>query len=395
MIYVNFESMVKRPYWTERIKRAWEKAPIVWLAGVRRVGKTTLTLGFKEALYLNCDLPTVQAQLKSPEIFYANTEQREIIFDEVHQLDDPSRLLKIGSDVYPDKRIIATGSSTLGATRKFRDSLTGRKRNICLLPVLASELADFGMADMQKRLLHGGMPQCLLEVEPDPEFFSEWLDSYYARDIQELFNVGKRNGFLKLVEWVLRNSGSLSETNSICKFTGLTRPTVSNYLDILETTFVMHRLRPFHGGGKRELTAQPKLYGFDTGFVCHYRGWQQLRPEDCGVLLEHLTLDMLKAHFPAHEILYWRDQQKRELDFVMRQGDTVCAIECKWNAGHFDARNLKVFRATYPDGKNILVSAQVAPNFVTEQAGMTLTCCGLKGLVDAIKKSARTQAVSR
>ena len=65
--------------------------------------------------------------------------------------------------------------------------------------------------------------------------------------------------------------------------------------------------------------AQPKAYGFDTGFVCHTRGWDSLRPEDCGILWEHLVLDTLVAagHTRIH---YWRDKTDHEVDFVIPQG---------------------------------------------------------------------------
>jgi predicted AAA+ superfamily ATPase len=81
-------------------------------------------------------------------------------------------VLKIGADAFPKLRILATGSSTLAATRKFRDSLAGRKREVNLQPVLFEELAAFG-ATVEKRLLHGGMPQMLLADAPDPGFYAK------------------------------------------------------------------------------------------------------------------------------------------------------------------------------------------------------------------------------
>lgn len=113
-----------------------------------------------------------------------------MVLDEVHQLPDPSRLLKIGADAFPKLKILATGSSTLAATQKFRDSLTGRKRVVELVPVLHEELPAFGMTDY---LLRGGLPPALLAKEHNPEFYAEWLDSYFARDVQELFRLEKRD----------------------------------------------------------------------------------------------------------------------------------------------------------------------------------------------------------
>ena len=89
--------------------------------------------------------------------------------------------------------MLATGSSTLAATGKFRDSLTGRKEAVHLCPVLWEECAEpFGVPNFDRRLLHGGLPEVLLAARKEAAFFSEWIDSFYARDILELFGI--RNG---------------------------------------------------------------------------------------------------------------------------------------------------------------------------------------------------------
>ena len=153
--------MINRPFWIQQIKNAWDTRSIVWLYGVRRVGKTILAQMLKKATYLNCDLPSVVRSLEDPELFFDSQGHRSIvIFDEVHRTSNPSRLLKIAADSYPHIRILATGSSTLSATQKFRDSLTGRKKSIYLPPVLWHECVnEFNINDFDHRLLHGGLPE--------------------------------------------------------------------------------------------------------------------------------------------------------------------------------------------------------------------------------------------
>src|SRR5437867_2496185 len=155
--------MIDRSFWLQRIEAAWKEAPIVWLAGVRRAGKTTLTqqLGTDRQLYVNCDLPAAEEMVRDPALFYRHCPKPVVVFDEIHQLRDPSRVLKVGADLFPRLKILATGSSTLAASRKFRDTLTGRKRQIHLTPVLAGELDAFGVK-LLRRLLHGGLPPALL-----------------------------------------------------------------------------------------------------------------------------------------------------------------------------------------------------------------------------------------
>ena len=126
--------MNSRPFWLKRIEGAWCETPIVWLCGVRRSGKTTLAeaLGPERTVYLNCDLPTVEDMVRDPQVFFRGCSKPVVVFDEIHQLRDPARVLKSGADVFPKLKILATGSSTLAASKKFRDTLTGRKRLVHL-----------------------------------------------------------------------------------------------------------------------------------------------------------------------------------------------------------------------------------------------------------------------
>lgn len=372
--------MIDRPLWRARLKVAWQQAPVVWLTGVRRTGKTVLAQSVPEAAFLNCDLPRSAERLRDPESFFSGLEQPIVVLDEVHQLPDPSRVLKIAADAFPKLKVLATGSSTLAATTKFRDSLTGRKRTVALVPVLVEELAAFGIRDLSVRLLHGGLPPALLSARHQPEFYSEWFDSYYARDVQELFRLGKRDAFLRLLELLLRQSGGLLDFTSLAKHSGVSRPTVMAWLDIFRITHVAHTLRPYAGGGRREIVAQPKVYGFDTGFVCHTRGMTELRADDRGPLWEHLVLETLLS-VPVPAIHFWRDKQQREVDFVIpRSGTAVDAIECKWNAAAFETRGLRAFRDNYPRGRNYVLSPQVTSRYTRTMGALAITFLPIEGL---------------
>lgn len=135
-----------------------------------------------------------------------------------------------------------------------------------------------------------------------------------------------------------------------------------SHLRAMEITHALHLIPPYHGGGATELVRSPKAYAFDTGFVCHSRGWDSLRPSDRGHLWENLVLDELLAHHPRDRLFHWRDKQRHEVDFVLARGrDAVDAIECKWDPDAFDPRALKAFRALHPRGRNWLIT----PNAVT------------------------------
>lgn len=354
--------MIERPLWLKRVQRAWQQRSLVWLSGVRRVGKTTIARMLPDAVYVNCDLPSAVRALEDPELFLgAQANAAVLVFDEVHRLDDPSRLLKIAADEFPQLKVLATGSSTLAATRKFSDTLTGRKRAIHLCPVLWEECAaPFGVPELDRRLLHGGLPEVLIAPRKDPGFFNEWIDSFYARDILELFGIRNRQGFLALFRLLLRQSGGQLDFSQLANLSEMSRVTVKSHIEAMQIAHVVHLLRPFHGGGKREIVSRPKCYAFDTGFVTFEKGWDSIRDDDRGLLWEHLVLDSLRFHYADDDIYYWQDKSHREIDFVIRRGrGRVDVVECKINPDKLDASPVAAFRDLYPDGENYVVSPAV------------------------------------
>ena len=367
--------MITRPFWLARLGNLWKQRPVVWLSGVRRVGKTSLCRQIPDGRYFNCDLPSVQRQLADPEAFFVqHRPEAPLLLDEVHRITDPAQTLKIAADEFPGLRILATGSSTLQATGKFRDSLTDRKRVLHLPPVLWREcLGTFAQPELNRRLLHGGLPGPLLADRPDPAFFEDWMDSFYARDIQELFGVRNRTGFLALLKLIALRNGGLLDVSDLAKETGLSRPTVMAHLDAMEIAHAIIRVPPFHGGGHREIVRRPRVYAFDTGLVAHVRGWETIRENDRGLLWENLVLDELRAVYPSSAIHYWRDRGQREIHFVigMTQG-RADAIEAKISPDAFDPDGLAAFRQGYPHGRNVLVCPFVREPYTIRRSGFTI-----------------------
>jgi predicted AAA+ superfamily ATPase len=369
--------MTGRPFWERRITEAWKRRPVVWLSGVRRVGKTTLARMLRPATFLNCDLPSVGRRLADPESFFVGVEPGgPVVLDEIHRLEDPSGVLKIAADEHPRLRVLATGSSTLTATRKFRDSLTGRKATVYLPPILWSECRrEFRIKDLDRRLLHGGLPEPLLAREKDPAFFSEWIDSYYARDIQELFRVRNRVGFMRLFRLLLMQGGGMADFSSLAKESELSRPTVMAHVEALSVAHAIFLVSPFAGGGRREIVRRPKVYGFDTGFVTFVKGWDSIREDDRGLLWEHLVLDELRARVDERTIGYWRDKSGRELDFVVKRSQGVVDVyECEINPDNFDPEGLKVFRSQYPKGKNFVTGPWIDIPYDRRYGDLAVTC---------------------
>jgi hypothetical protein len=363
--------MMRRPFWDEQIGRLLTRRNVLWLAGVRRAGKTTLCQSLPASTYQDCELPRVRQALEDPELFFRRHGPGLVVLDEIHRLVNPSEVLKIAADHFPRVKVIATGSSTLAARRKFRDTLTGRKHELWLLPSTLADLRSFETPNLEERMLKGGLPPFLLGTGLDDAAYREWIDSFWAKDLQELFAVEKKAAFLKFMEMLFRQSGELFEATAFATACEVSRPTISHYLEILETTLVALVLRPLSGASTAEIKAQPKVYGFDTGFICYFREWASLRPEDRGHLLEHLVLNELLAQLPRDRIFFWRDKQKHEVDFVVKPGRSAAlvAIECKTRADKLDPAGLRAFRGRHPRGLNLVVCLDLSAPFEKRVAG--------------------------
>lgn len=354
--------MISREFWQAKIQAALERRSICWLAGVRRVGKTTLCQSLPQVTYYDCELPSVRQRIEDPEYFWSKHQNQLVVLDEIHRLTDPSGVLKIAADHFKTVRVIATGSSTLAARKKFKDTLTDRKQDVWMQPLLLSELQAGADFLWDHRLLHGGLPPAHVAAAPDDQFYIEWLDSFWAKDVQELFNIDRKTSFMKMAELLLRQSGQLFQATSFTGPCEISRQTVQNYLEILETTLFVLPLRPWDRGKTSEIIRMPKVYAFDTGFVCFARGLNHLRSDDRGLLLEHLVLQEMLSHYGKQAIWYWRDKQQHEIDFIVKigRGDAVHAVECKWSRDAFDAGPLRIFRKDTPHGLNILTAANIS-----------------------------------
>ncbi|MCA2958837.1 MAG: ATP-binding protein [Silvanigrellales bacterium] len=356
--------MTERTYWLQRVKEELNHRSVVWIAGVRRAGKTTLANAIPGARLFDCELPRVRAELADAEIFLRRQPTEGcLVLDEIHRLSNPSELLKIAADHFPHLRVVATGSTTLSAKKKFTDTLTGRKSELWLLPVLAQELSQFfphaGPEEVWKRrLFHGGLPGFLLSSAPRDVDYLEWIDSFWAKDVQELFVVDKKSAFQIFLQLILRQSGELFEATVFAAPCEVSRHTILNYLSILETTLTAVVLRPYSGGSASELKSQPKVYAFDTGFVAWANGWAALSHEAEGRLLEHLVLETLHGHWPRGAVSYWRNKAKNEVDFILRpgRGTDVYAIECKSRLSKFDPAGMNAFRRLHPGGLDVVVA---------------------------------------
>lgn len=387
--------MVKRPFWERMLRSAFRRRSVVWLMGVRRVGKTVLARSLPGFEYLDCELPRVRRLLDDPEGFLSGMGRGgAVVLDEVHRLQDPAGILKIAADHFARVRVLATGSSTLGASARFRDTLAGRKAEVWLTPMCHADLEAFGNTSLAHRCLHGGLPGFFLSRRVPEQDFQEWMDAFWAKDVLELFRLERRASFQRFAELLFAQSGSIFEATRFARPCEVSRQTIMNYLAVLEATFVAHVVRPFSGRTTAEIISAPRVYAFDTGFVCQHRGWRELRREDLGGLLEHLVLNELHALLGSRRsIHYWRSKAGPEVDFVLELPGRTIAIECKWSAGAFEPGGLQSFRHRHPGRLNVVVAADVDRPFERRYGALRVRFLGLGDLPRLLGRHAHARGI--
>lgn len=384
-----------RPFWQKRIEETWAKRSIIWLMGIRRVGKTSLCQSLPNIVYFDCELPSVRNAMKDPEAFLDTHDGKTLVIDEIHRLENPSELLKIAADYHKSTKIIATGSSTLGASAKFQDTLTGRKAEIWLTPLLLDECTLFNISDITQRFLYGGLPGIYVAQKDLNLHFGEWIHSYWAKDIQALFNVEKKDAFQKFIELLFINSSGIFEASRYAALCEVNRATITHYLNVLEETFVIHKVRPFSTHKSTEITSAPKVYAFDTGFVNYFKNKSELRGEDLGFMWEHCVLNEIHAHLQSRTINYWRTKNGAEMDFVIsnRSSTNITAIECKFSRLNEDVdlasiyKNFASFRQHYPNGANFVVSHNQGALYKRNYKDIQITFVNTTDLVYHLQQS--------
>jgi len=347
--------MVKRSFWVNLLESAWANSSILWLSGVPGSGKSSLCQDLGDVEYFDCSIPRIQMQMEDSERFLGRLYGKRVVLDEIQELPNHQEILRIAASKPSLTKIIATSPLSLHAYSSRMD--TGEKiPQVWLTPIMSQDLVDFRQTNLVDRFLQGGLPSFFLKGEKADRRFQEWVNMFWAKEIQEPFRLERRNSFKRLMEILFAQSGELFEAKRFVEPCGMSHPTVMKYLLTLQASRAVQIIRPFSTGHGMEIISTPKTYAFDTGFFCFFRGWQELRRDDFGILWKHWVLNELNSRLQGRIIHYWRDKRGHEVDFVLITKEMgITAIVCQWRAKDFEVRNLRAFRRRYPEGRNWIV----------------------------------------
>ena len=327
------------------IKKAMDiylgKYPILVLTGPRQSGKTTfLKNEFTNYTYINLEnLDNRTYALNDPNGFLAEHGDF-VIFDEAQRA--PELFSYLQTKVDNDKimgQYILSGSQNFHLMRNISQSLAGRVALFKLLPFdnLEMEHAEWLNDDYAVNLQRGFYPAIYDRDIPSKVFYSNYVQTYVERDLTELIQVKNLKQFRNFITLCAARVGQLLNLNSLANECGISQPTAKAWISVLETSYILYQLQPFHSNINKRMTKNSKLYFYDTGLVCFL-----LKINDAaslktsaykGSLFENFIInEYIKQQYHQHLLLdfwFWRDAVGHEVDFIWQNTEKLNLVEIK------------------------------------------------------------------
>lgn len=336
------------------LKRCSEFFPVVTILGPRQSGKTTLAKTFfSDYSYINLEDPEYFELAKNDINAFFSTVKIPVIIDEVQRV--PELLSKIQVLVDKEKsngKFILTGSFQQGLKAAISQSLAGRTAILNLLPFSIKELNSAGFDFSKDEFLYKGfMPRHYSENQPVDLLYRSYFQTYVERDVQSLLNVKHKNLFEKFLRLLAGRIGQVVNYESLANDTGVSKTTISEWISVLESSFIIFKLEPYFENYTKRLVKSPKIYFYEPGLASYLLGIknaeQVSRDPLVGNLFENMViLEILKAQYAKgleKSLYYFRDSKGFEVDLIIANGRNIIPVEIK-SASTFNkdfCRNLK------------------------------------------------------
>ncbi len=342
----------------KRLEKLYKLFKVVAVTGPRQSGKTTLVKSvFPNKPYANLENPDVrQFAIEDPKGFLSQFPNGAIL-DEVQRAPLIFSYLQEIVDLNTDAgQFILTGSNNFLLDQSISQSLAGRVAFLNLLPFSYPELNSNDVFSKQNHdenyyILKGFYPPIYDMDIPANEWLPNYIRSYIERDVRQIKNITNLLVFERFMRLLAGRTGQELNYSSLSVEVGVDVKTIQSWIGILETSYIIYLLKPFHKNYNKTLVKRPKLYFYDTGLVCSLLGITQIlhlkNHPLRGSLFETLVMtELIKMKENAgslSQLFYWRDKTGREIDILIDKGNTVLPVEIK-SGKTFQSNFLKSIR---------------------------------------------------
>jgi predicted AAA+ superfamily ATPase len=324
-----------------KITEASEKMPVIAVTGPRQSGKSTLVQQiFPTYKYANLEDPEQRKfAIEDPKGFLFNQGERTII-DEIQHAPDLLSYIQVTVDreKIPGQFVIS-GSQNLLLMESISQSLAGRVAIFHLLPFSLEEIREtaFALPSYEDYILKGFYPRIYdLDLAPT-SWLLDYTQTYVERDLRQILNVSDLGVFQQFLEICAGRVGQLVNFSEMGNLIGVSYQTIKKWLSVLQTSFIVHLLRPYHKNYNKRIVKTPKLYFYDTGLACALMSIRSVTDLNHhfakGALFENFVInEILKNHFNRNirpRVYFWNASGSFELDLLLDKGQTLCPIEIK------------------------------------------------------------------
>ncbi|MBM4107018.1 MAG: ATP-binding protein [Phycisphaerae bacterium] len=304
-----------------QLERAAKAFPAVVLTGPRRAGKTTLLRSLRpDADYRLLEEPDLVTQIRTDPRSFMESLRTPVILDEVQNVPEIFPWVRARIDAAPSRRgrYFLTGSRDFSLMEGVSESMTGRAAILRLLPLSTQETPKVTMID-------GGYPEVLRRPRDRSLWFASYLQTYVERDVRSILAVRDLATFRRFLALLSTRHAQVLNRTDLAAPLGVSVPTISQWLGILETTGVIALVHPWHDHAGKRLVKSPKVYFIDSGLACHLLGIASdadlRRSPFVGSVFEgFVAAEILKAQVNAGrppQLFWFRDRRGLEVDFVV------------------------------------------------------------------------------
>lgn len=312
----------------------------VAVVGPRQSGKTTLVrMAFPDKAYVSLENPdTRRFAIEDPRGFIASYPDGAIL-DEIQRTPDIFSYLQQVLDENKGKgRFIITGSNNFLLQENISQSLAGRVGYLYLLPLSINELPKHKLSVNEQ--IHKGFYPAVYEQVGQTDvskYYLNYIRTYIERDVRLIRNVNDLYTFERFLRLCAGRTGQLLNMNSLAVETGVDNKTIGAWLSVLEASFVVFRLQPYHKNFNKRIVKMPKLYFYDTGVASALLGIENpdqlaLHPFRGGLFENMIIVDFLKCRYnkgKPNNLYFWRDSLGTEIDLLVEKANSLLPIEIK------------------------------------------------------------------
>ncbi len=331
--------LVKREI-SSHIRKLAKQLPVVTITGPRQSGKTTLAKEvFKNKPYFNLEIPDIREfAMTDPRGFLSNIPNGAII-DEIQRVPNLTSYIQ---GIVDEKKVngmfILTGSQQLVVSNTINQSLAGRTALIKLLPFSLHEVTKNYKNIELNDLLYGGFYPRIYEQRLNPtQTIADYFETYVERDLRQLAQIKNLNLFEKFVKLCAGRAGQILNLNNLASDVGISHTTAREWLTLLEASYVVFLLQPFHTNIKRRLVKSPKLYFYDVGLISYLLGIENKKQIATHPLRGHLfenmmVIELLKSRYnkgKSNNLNFYRDSNGNEVDILYAIENKIFPIEIK------------------------------------------------------------------